>query len=100
MRRKGDTFLVLSAEWMSNIILMNGLSVVYYSIKKELLQKLPLCLRRLFFRHPEKMKMFLEENPSRLFDVENDYYLPEEAYQDKRAFDCWAECLYEEFQRF
>ena len=65
--------------------------------KKELLQKLPLCLRRLFFRHPEKMKMFLEENPSRLFDVENDYYLPEEAYQDKRAFDCWAECLYEEF---
>ena len=29
-----DTFLVLSAEWMSNIILMNGLSVVYYSIKR------------------------------------------------------------------
>lgn len=65
--------------------------------KKELLQKPPLCLQRLFFRHPDKMKMFLEENPSRSFDVENDYYLPEEAYQDKRAFDCWAECLYEEF---
>ena len=44
--------------------------------------------------------MFLEENPSRLFDVENDYYLPEEAYQDKRAFDCWLNVYMRSFQRF
>lgn len=65
--------------------------------KKGLLRELPQCLQRFFFRYPEEMMAFLKEDLSFRFNAEYYYELPEKAYQDKQAFDCWAEYLYPEF---